>query len=85
MENYKKDINKLFDFWRFLRISENSVIEQAETGDIVLGLQCKKSMGKVSNIKIIHVCLIIRIDEQSIEKKEDMSQIYVVRSGEHFH
>jgi hypothetical protein len=30
------DINKSFDFWRFLRIQENVFLDQVQIGDIIL-------------------------------------------------
>lgn len=36
MIKYTSDINQMFEFWRFLRIHEQLMIQQAEVGDIIL-------------------------------------------------
>lgn len=45
MNMYKTNINQVFDFWRFLRIPEQLVLDQAELGDIILCLKKKKFTG----------------------------------------
>jgi len=43
MDKYKDDISSKFDFWRFLRIDEETFLHQAEVGDLLL-CRSKKSV-----------------------------------------
>ena len=42
MNAYLSDISDIFEFWRFLRIPEPMMVEQAELGDIIICLSKKK-------------------------------------------
>jgi len=55
MDLYKEEINKYFDFWRYLRISEDAFKYNAEVGDLILCMS-KKSFGKGLVDK---VCIVI--------------------------
>ena len=71
LNRYINDISKIFEFWRFLRIPEGLMFEQAELGDIILCMSKKKGVALTgaSNTYIDNICLIVRLtDEESIIK-----------------
>jgi hypothetical protein len=47
MAVYKDDVAQSFKFWRFLRIAEDTFLNSAETGDLLL-CSNKKMMGKMT-------------------------------------
>lgn len=59
MNSYLSDISDIFEFWRFLRIPEILMVEQAELGDIIICLSNKKFAIKDADKNIDSVCLIV--------------------------
>ena len=67
MTKYKADVNKNIDFWRFLRIPEEILVEQAEVGDVILCQSKRKntlpraSRVSQSNPLIDKIALIVKL------------------------
>jgi len=76
MELYKEEINKYFDFWRYLRISEDGFKHQAEVGDLILCMS-KKSFGKGHVDKI---CIVIKLTTGN-ENGMEQNELFVLRVG----
>lgn len=89
IEEYTDQINQMFDFWRFLRISEERFLKTADIGDIILCLHKKKYTLKNRMDAIDQVCLIVRLDDEqdafnnfkSRPNGKVKSRIYVIRTG----
>jgi len=45
---YEENFNTYFTFWRFLRITEEALNYQADTGDLIL---CKAKQRKIKKMK----------------------------------
>ena len=88
ISDYSDVINKMFEFWRFLRITESMLLQTAEVGDIILCFGKKKYNLKNRSNAIVEVCLIVKLDEEedafaatkTIGKKAKQS-LYVIRVG----
>ena len=67
MDRYIEDISKYFDYWRFLRITEDAFIKQAEVGDIILCSKISKMAMprrqdmKISKTFVDTVCLVVKL------------------------
>lgn len=88
ISDYSDVINKMFEFWRFLRINESMLLQTAEVGDIILCFGKKRYNLKNRSNAIVEVCLIVKLDEEedafaatkTIGKKAKQS-LYVIRVG----
>lgn len=77
MENYKDDVSAKFDFWRFLRINEESFLLQAEVGDLLL---CDNGKGLVTQSKNIdRLCMLVKL--MSDQSNTAHPELYVLRVG----
>ena len=54
----------MFEFWRFLRIQENMLLNTADVGDIILCLGDKKYNLKNRSNSIEEVGLIVKLDDE---------------------
>ena len=86
LDTYKEDVSKFFDFWRFLRISEDAFIKQAEVGDIILCQSKSKKIkgmmapiGGGSSAVVDKVCLVVKLQTGVPEKIKD--EVHVIRVG----
>ena len=80
MDLYKEEINQYFDFWRYLRISEDAFKYQAEVGDLILCMS-KKSFGKGVVDK---ACIVVKLDtgnNNASMKGDDSNELFVLRVG----
>jgi len=80
MDMYKEEINQYFDFWRYLRISEDAFKFQAEVGDLILCIS-KKSFGKGVVDKL---CIVVKLDtgnNNDCLKGTDTNELFVLRVG----
>ena len=74
------NINQVFDFWRFLRIPEQFMMDQAELGDLILCLKKKNVSTKDATSAIESIALVVRkTDEDRIGKDSDLA---VLRTGD---
>ena len=63
----------LYNFWRFLRLSEENFLEMANTGDLLIGILMQKKIGKSTPIyMILFVNVIIKV------LNNDSTDIYVL-------
>jgi hypothetical protein len=60
MNDYKGNVDNVFEFWRFLRLPEQKILEQADNGDIIL-CEGKKSGMFAGKASIECVCLLVRL------------------------
>ena len=88
---YEESLTKSFDFWRFLRLHEASLFEQAETGDLLL---CSNKHGfDITKLSVPHhverVFLLFKVDPDQHplteeEQKQGMTQ-FNVKNNEELH
>ena len=64
MSDYKGNCDNIFDFWRFLRLPETKILEQADNGDIIL-CEAKKSGMFGGKVFIECVCLLVRLIDET--------------------
>ena len=73
LSDYKNDVSKYFDFWRFLRIDEDGFKDLAEVGDLIL---CKSK--KSPKQQVDQIGMVINLFS---EDKPDETEIYIFRTG----
>ena len=78
LDKYRDDVSKHFDYWRFLRIDEQSFSEEAEIGDLIL-CQSKKKLVLGQNKEANKVAMVVKI--HSDVNATDKSELYVLRVG----
>ena len=71
------DINKSFDFCRFLRIQENVFLDQVQIGDIILCYQKKKLTNTNIQQALENVVLTVRL----VNEINNKSEVYIIRIG----
>ena len=64
MCEYNDIINQMFEFWRFLRIPEQTMLQTADVGDLIICLGQKKYNLKNRVNAIEEVCLIVKLDDE---------------------
>ena len=87
ISDYKDNINQMFEFWRFLRIPEEMLLQTAEVGDLILCLGQKKYNLNNMSSAIEEVCIIVKLDdeEDGIQATKMVGKpkqrLYVIRVG----
>lgn len=74
MELYLEDIGKVFEFWRFMRITEQSFLLQAEVGDMLL---CQKSGGQGLTGVVDMVGIVIKM----LNETTNTEDVFILRHG----
>ena len=85
MNMYIEDMSNYFDYWRFLRITEDAFIRQAEVGDLIL-CSTKKKVNIPRRQEVLrsqtmvqHLCLVVKLQTGVPEKKKD--EVFIIRVG----
>lgn len=86
MNLYIEDMSKFFDYWRFLRITEDAFIKQAEVGDLILcSSKNKVNIPRVrqevqrGQTMVQHLCLVVKLETGVPSKKKD--EVFIIRIG----
>ncbi len=77
MKDYEHDITKYFDFWRFLRLSEDAFKQVAEVGDIILCQTKKFQLKQSGSANADKICLVVKLTTE--EKKNE--ELFILRVG----
>jgi len=81
MKLYTNDISKYFDFWRFLRLSEESLKYTAESGDLLLCQTKKRLVMGGGSGNVDKICLVVKLVCEFDESEEE---IFILRVGHNF-
>ena len=62
---YADDFNAYFDFWRFLRITEEALNYQADIGDLILcksKRKTKKKQQRKNVSEVDKICIVLKLE-----------------------
>lgn len=77
LDTYKNDISTQYEYWRFLRVQEHILEDEAEIGDLVLCQTKKKFTMGSPGIDKIGIIVKLNLDQNS-----SVSEMYILTAGD---